>query len=137
MAADEFSATGDRAGAIAALEGLLGSLDQPPDDDADRATEVRRLLAALETVRRLRDDLTRWEPQLIGAARELGVSWAEIAPALGVASRQAAERRYLRLSPDASAPNLTGEQRVQAARDRRARGPAGAGRARNKTGGRP
>jgi hypothetical protein len=118
MAPDEFSATGDRARAITALEGLLDSLDRPPDDDADRAAEVRRLLAALETVRQLRDDLTRWEPQLIGAARELGASWAEIAPALGLASRQAAERRYLRLNPDASAPNLTGEQRVRAVRDR-------------------
>jgi hypothetical protein len=134
MPPDEFSATGDRARAIAALEGLLGSLDQPPDDDADRATEVRRLLAALETVRHLRDDLTRWEPQLIGAVRELGVSWAEIAPALGVASRQAAERRYLRLNPDASAPNLTGEQRVQAARDRRAGDRAVVGWARNNSG---
>lgn len=134
MAPDEFSATGHRARAITALEGLLGSLDQPPDDDADRAAEVRRLLSALETVRRLRDDLTGWEPQLIGAARELGASWADIAPALGVASRQAAERRYLRLNPDASAPNLTGEQRVRAVRDRRAGDRAVTGWARNNSG---
>jgi hypothetical protein len=134
MPPDEFSATGDRAEAVAALEGLLGLLDQPPAEDGDRVAEVRRLLAALETVRRLRDDLTRWEPRLISAARELGASWAEIAPALGVASRQAAERRYLRLNPDASAPNLTGEQRVQAARDRRAGDRAVVGWARSNSG---
>jgi hypothetical protein len=134
MPPDEFSAIGDRPQAIATLERLLAGLDQPPGDDADRATELRRLLSALETVRLLRDDLTRWEPRLIGAARELGVSWAEIAPALGVASRQAAERRYLRLNPDASAPHLTGEQRVQAARDRRAGDRAVAGWARTNSG---
>ncbi|MFE4825176.1 type III effector protein, partial [Streptomyces sp. NPDC056704] len=37
---------------------------------------------------------------------------------LGVASRQAAERRYLRVRP--GTPGTTGEQRVQATRNRRA-----------------
>jgi hypothetical protein len=118
--------------AVATLEHLLATLDRAPDpalvDAPDEATprsgataaEAPNLLSALETLRHLRDELARWEPRLIGAARERGVSWAEIAPAVGVASRQAAERRYLRLNPHASAPELTGEQRVQAARDRRA-----------------
>jgi len=35
--------------------------------------------------------------ELIGAARAAGISWAELAPAMGVTSRQAAERRYLRV----------------------------------------
>jgi hypothetical protein len=77
------------------------------------------LLAALVVLRQLRDDLARWEPQLITAARELGASWASIAPALGLASRQAAERRYLRLSPLPS--GTTGrEDRVREVRDQRA-----------------
>ncbi|ONI79595.1 hypothetical protein ALI144C_27425 [Actinosynnema sp. ALI-1.44] len=77
------------------------------------------LLAALIVLRRLREDLARWEPELITAARELGTSWATIAPALGVASRQAAERRYLRLSPLPSGTSV-GEQRVREVRDHRA-----------------
>ncbi|PRX45466.1 hypothetical protein B0I33_109129 [Prauserella shujinwangii] len=83
--------------------------------------EANQVLAALDLLRRLRDDLAGWEPQLIAAARELGTSWAELAPVLGVASRQAAERRYLRLRP--SAPDsaaTTADERVRAERDRRA-----------------
>jgi hypothetical protein len=77
------------------------------------------LLAALVVLRQLRDDLARWEPQLITAARELGASWASIAPALGLASRQAAERRYLRLSPLPSGTTVR-EDRVREVRDQRA-----------------
>ncbi|PXY35043.1 HSP18 transcriptional regulator [Prauserella coralliicola] len=78
-----------------------------------------QVLAALVLLRELRDDLADWEPQLIAAARELGTSWAELAPALGVASRQAAERRYLRLrQSDSGEPTADG--RVRAERDRRA-----------------
>jgi hypothetical protein len=77
-----------------------------------------QVLSALVLLRRLRDELSGWEPQLIAAARELGTSWAELAPALGVASRQAAERRYLRLRP--SELGATAEGRVRAERDRRA-----------------
>ncbi|MEU4744622.1 HSP18 transcriptional regulator [Actinosynnema sp. NPDC023658] len=77
-----------------------------------------QVLSALVLLRRLRDELAGWEPQLIAAARELGTSWAELAPALGVASRQAAERRYLRLRP--SELGATAEGRVRAERDKRA-----------------
>jgi hypothetical protein len=77
------------------------------------------LLAALVVLRQLRDALARWEPQLITAARELGTSWANIAPALGLASRQAAERRYLRLSPLPSGTTVR-EDRVREVRDQRA-----------------
>ncbi|MFE2839007.1 type III effector protein, partial [Streptomyces mirabilis] len=55
---------------------------------------------------------------LIEAARAAGSSWADLAHPLGVASRQAAERRYLRVRP--GTPGTTGEQRVQATRNRRA-----------------
>ncbi|MGW6443471.1 HSP18 transcriptional regulator [Lentzea sp. NPDC055074] len=81
--------------------------------------DADQVLAALMLLRRLRSELADWEPQLIAAARELGTSWADLAPALGVASRQAAERRYLRLRPS-DLVGATGEQRVQAERDRRA-----------------
>ncbi|MGH4025841.1 MAG: HSP18 transcriptional regulator [Pseudonocardiaceae bacterium] len=77
------------------------------------------VLAALVILRRLREDIADWEPRLITAARDQGVSWASLAPALGVTSRQAAERRYLRLRPSAGGES-TGEQRVQAERTRRA-----------------
>jgi hypothetical protein len=76
-------------------------------------------LDALETLHRLREQLATWEPLLIEAAREAGASWARIAPALGVTSRQAAERRYLRLRPGTDS-TLTREERVRAARDERA-----------------
>ncbi|GAA1556308.1 hypothetical protein GCM10009804_11420 [Kribbella hippodromi] len=79
------------------------------------------LLAALAGLRLVQERLAAWEPLLIGAARTHGASWAAIAPALGLASRQAAERRYLRLNSHATDPEgMTGEQRVQAARNRRA-----------------
>ncbi|WP_282697540.1 type III effector protein [Streptomyces sp. CC208A] len=76
------------------------------------------VLSALLLLRELREQLAGWEPGLIEAAREAGASWAELAQPLGVTSRQAAERRYLRVRP--GRPGATGEQRVQATRDRRA-----------------
>jgi len=97
--------------ALDLLEEVLG--------EATAGYEPRKLLTALQVLRELRDELTAWEPQLIEAAREAGISWAELAPALGVASRQAAERRYLRLR-DAGGSAATADERVQATRDRRA-----------------
>lgn len=80
--------------------------------------DANEVLAALMLLRRLRDELSGWEPQLIEAARALGTSWADLAPALGVASRQAAEKRYLRVRR--TGESGTGDERVQAERDRRA-----------------
>ncbi|GIJ60925.1 type III effector protein [Virgisporangium aurantiacum] len=78
-------------------------------------------LAALAALRALRDHLDAREPELIAAARAAGVNWADLAPVLGVASRQAAERRYLRLRrPRTGEAGLTGDERVLAERDRRA-----------------
>jgi len=88
-----------------------------PDQDEKALADA---LAALTLLRHLRDELADWEPRLIEAARAHGASWIQLAPALGVASRQAAERRYLRLRPDDSGGATTGEQRVRAERDRRA-----------------
>ncbi|SHN45083.1 hypothetical protein [Cryptosporangium aurantiacum] len=94
-----------------------GVVSAPRTEEPDAAT----ILAALSTLRELRDELAGWEPQLIDAARALGVSWHDLAPALGVASRQAAERRYLRLRParDDEAGS-TRDERVRNERDRRA-----------------
>ncbi|MEV6871755.1 HSP18 transcriptional regulator [Amycolatopsis sp. NPDC051128] len=78
-----------------------------------------QLLSALSGLRLLREELAGWEPELITAARAAGASWVALAPALGVASRQAAERRYLRLQPSHTGEK-TGEARVDAERDRRA-----------------
>ncbi|MEU7479899.1 HSP18 transcriptional regulator [Lentzea sp. NPDC042327] len=95
----------------------------PSDYETVRATAARpgsatEVLSALMLLRRLRDELSDYEPQLIEAARSLGTSWADLAPALGVASRQAAERRYLRVRR--TDDTGTGDERVQAERDRRA-----------------
>ncbi|GAA3900680.1 DUF3156 family protein [Streptomyces lacrimifluminis] len=78
----------------------------------------QQALAALLMLREVRDQLAEWEPGLIEEAREAGASWADLAQPLGVSSRQAAERRYLRVRP--GNPGSTGEQRVRATRDRRA-----------------
>lgn len=89
-------------------------LDQPPGPRSG----PEQVLATLLLLRQLRDELGSWETGLIEAAREAGASWAELAHPLGVANRQSAERRYLRLRP--GAPHTTGEERIQATRDRRA-----------------
>ncbi|WNI21518.1 type III effector protein [Streptomyces sp. ITFR-16] len=87
-----------------------------PEDGQEAGAD--QALAALLLLRELRDQLAAWEPGLIEAARAAGSSWADLAHPLGVASRQAAERRYLRVRP--GSPGTTGEQRVQATRSRRA-----------------
>ncbi|MGW4568741.1 type III effector protein [Streptomyces sp. NPDC004561] len=75
-------------------------------------------LASLLLLRQVREELAGWETGLIETARQAGASWADLAHPLGVASRQAAERRYLRGQPGPA--GTTGEQRVQATRERRA-----------------
>jgi hypothetical protein len=100
------------------LDRVVEAVRRTPDGPAVRADEGETL-QALAALHELRAHLLAWEPQLIEAAREQGVSWARLAPVLGVTSRQAAERRYLRLRPGVDA-ELTGEQRVQSTRDRRA-----------------
>ncbi|MEU2156047.1 HSP18 transcriptional regulator [Streptomyces sp. NPDC019396] len=87
---------------------------EPAAADAD----PHPALAALLMLREVREQLAGWESGLIETARGQGASWADLAGPLGVASRQAAERRYLRLRP--GAPGSTGEERVQATRDTRA-----------------
>jgi hypothetical protein len=81
-------------------------------------------LAALPLVAELRADLDRLEQQLIALARERRASWRQIAVALGLASRQAAEQRYLRLQA-ASGKDPAGV-RAQRRRQRTADDTAGA-----------
>jgi hypothetical protein len=85
------------------------------------AADDSTLLAALVLLRWAQAELTELEPALITAARAAGASWQDLAPALGVASRQAAERRYLRSIPATAEQNgSTRDERVRAERDRRA-----------------
>lgn len=101
-----------------AVRAIRAALDEAlATEPAAERTEA--LLSALASLRLLRERVAAWEPELITAARADGTSWAVLAPALGVASRQAAERRYLRLQPTATGEG-TGEERVRAQRDRRA-----------------
>src|SRR4051812_4020457 len=74
-----------------------GSAAAAPTGGGAAPTPRQAALTALTALRHLRDHLDGWEPQLVAAARADGASWAELAPAMGVASRQAAERRYLRI----------------------------------------
>lgn len=93
------------------------STGTPPPESAD-APGPHSALAALLMLREVREELAGWESGLVETARSQGASWAELAGPLGVASRQAAERRYLRLRPGSA--GSTGEERVQATRDTRA-----------------
>jgi hypothetical protein len=78
----------------------------------------QQALASLLLLRQVREQLAGWETGLIETARDAGATWADLAHPLGVASRQAAERRYLRNRPGLA--GATGEQRVQATRASRA-----------------
>ena len=100
-----------------ALDQVVQAIRRTPRVTGGEATEDA--LEALATLHHLREQLLAWEPVLIEAAREGGASWAQLAQVLGVTSRQAAERRYLRLRPGQD-DRLTREQRVQATRDERA-----------------
>ncbi|HEX6247015.1 MAG TPA: hypothetical protein VFZ64_04030 [Nocardioidaceae bacterium] len=106
----------DGAEAHAALDRVVGAVAHASGAGGEGQGDILDGLAALQE---LRAQLLLWEPTLIEAAREQGVSWARLAPALGVTTRQAAERRYLRLRPS-EAEGLTREQRVRATRDERA-----------------
>ena len=106
----------DLAGVAAALDAIAKGLRA-----GDSTASAAELLDALVRVRWAQAELAEIEPLLIGAARGAGVSWQRLAPALGVASRQAAERRYLRSTSAApDQPGATRDERVQAERDRRA-----------------
>jgi hypothetical protein len=112
-----------------AFRRLTGGVDPPEIVSAVAAVtsvagaegDPRHLLDALVVLHWAQSELAAIEPELIRAARAAGVSWQALAPALGVASRQAAERRFLRLVPaTAEQRGSTRDERVRAERDRRA-----------------
>jgi hypothetical protein len=104
--------------AAAALTATAAKVGPHPPGDSPVSPD--ELLDALVLLRRAQSHLADLEPVLIAAARAEGVSWQALAPALGVASRQAAERRYLRSAVAPTQPGATRDARVQAERDRRA-----------------
>ncbi|MBT2365529.1 type III effector protein [Streptomyces sp. ISL-10] len=111
------------ASALGVIDQAVRAAHAAPDGDGrdasdTTATSAEQALATLLLLREVRNRLAGWEPALIEAARRAGASWADLAEPLGVTSRQAAERRYLRLRPGAA--GSTGEERVKATRDRRA-----------------
>lgn len=105
---------------VAAMIATTAHAVQQRDADSP-AMEGADLLDALVLLRWAQAELAGLEPVLIAAARAAGISWQALAPALGVASRQAAERRYLRgAAVPTDQPGDTRDDRVQAERDRRA-----------------
>ncbi|MFF0413351.1 type III effector protein [Kitasatospora sp. NPDC004745] len=113
------------AAALAAIDDAVRTARNPASRtptalDAQQGPE--QALAALVLLRELRAELAGWEAQLVETAREAGATWADLARPMRVASRQAAENRYLRLKPsaDGTTPVGTGTERVKAVRDRRA-----------------
>ncbi len=105
--------------AAAALVAMDDALRGAQNETSDAVgPNPAQALASLMLLRQVREQLVGWETGLIETARDAGASWADLAHPLGVASRQAAERRYLRGRPGPA--GTTGEQRVQATRQRRA-----------------
>lgn len=113
----------DAGGGAVGASGDVGRVEQvlrAARAEGTPRVDAAGFVAALALLRQVREELAGWEPELIDAARAGGASWAQLAPALGVASRQAAERRALRLRPGGDGGAVTGEARVAAERDRRA-----------------
>ncbi|MFJ6121505.1 type III effector protein [Streptomyces sp. NPDC092129] len=104
--------------ALEAIDEALHEAHQKTPDASDLGLGPEQALACLLLLRQVREQLAGWETGLIETARDAGASWADLAHPLGVASRQAAERRYLRNRPGPA--GTTGEQRVQATREHRA-----------------
>ncbi|MEU9388304.1 type III effector protein, partial [Streptomyces sp. NPDC048279] len=97
--------------ALDAIDDALRNAHQESRDHPDApGPGPEQALASLLLLRQVREQLAGWETSLIETARDAGASWADLAHPLGVASRQAAERRYLRGRPGPA--GSTGEQRV-------------------------
>ncbi|MFI8961625.1 type III effector protein [Streptomyces sp. NPDC053493] len=104
--------------ALRAIDETLRTARSEAPDAPGTGPAAEQALASLMLLRQVREQLAGWETGLIETARDAGASWADLAQPLGVASRQAAERRYLRGRPGAA--GSTGEQRVTATRQARA-----------------
>ncbi|RLU81375.1 type III effector protein [Streptomyces griseocarneus] len=106
------------AAALKAIDDALRDAQHETPDTLGVGPAPEQALASLMLLRQVRERLAGWETGLIETARDAGASWADLASPLGVASRQAAERRYLRGRPGPA--GTTGEQRVTATRQARA-----------------
>jgi hypothetical protein len=96
------------------------SSSTPTSPSTPRFTDTD-VLAALLVTKKLRDDLAAAEGHLIEIARARKVTWARLADALEVKSRQAAERRYQQLRGDSWSDHArTQRERVDNERDQRA-----------------
>ncbi|MFD0521815.1 hypothetical protein [Paractinoplanes durhamensis] len=109
----------DLAAVVTALAATAHAVRHP--SAAVPAVSTAALLETLVLLRWAQTEPAGLEPVLIAAARTAGVSWQALAPVLGVASRQAAERRYLRgtVGPTPHS-GATRDDHVQAVRDQRA-----------------
>ncbi|MER7702483.1 type III effector protein [Kitasatospora sp. NPDC097605] len=112
------------AAALAAIDSTVrGARTPDPAEGPEPATSPDQALAAILLLRELRDELAAWESGLVETARAAGATWDDLARPMGVASRQAAENRYLRLRRARAGTDTggtTGAERVKAVRDRRA-----------------
>ncbi|MCD9145442.1 type III effector protein [Streptomyces albireticuli] len=106
------------AAALHAIDDALREAQREAPNASGAGPGPEQALASLMLLRQVREQLAGWETGLIETARDAGASWADLAQPLGVASRQAAERRYLRGRPGPA--GTTGEQRVTATRQARA-----------------
>ncbi|MFI7242783.1 type III effector protein [Streptomyces qinglanensis] len=106
------------AAALDAIDDALHTAQRDTSDGSGPGPEPEQALASLLLLRQVREQLAGWETGLIETARDAGASWADLAQPLGVTSRQAAERRYLRGRP--GPVGTTGEQRITATRQARA-----------------
>ncbi|GIH18662.1 hypothetical protein [Rugosimonospora africana] len=111
------STRGDGEGWAGRYRAVRDALDAVPPVRAE-VVEALRLIPAL------REELDGVERAVIDAARRSGVSWTEVASALGLRSRQAAEQRRLRLGSGAGRD--AAEARQQRRRQRSVDAAAGA-----------
>ncbi|MCY0947288.1 hypothetical protein [Streptomyces antarcticus] len=104
------------ASVLAALGGYAAQGQEPPEVPAED------VLAALSQTDEARQRLDSRELRLITAARARGASWQAVADALGLATRQAAEGRALRLERGAQTDRGrdVASQRLDKARGRAA-----------------
>jgi hypothetical protein len=111
------------AAALSAIDDAVRGAQDPErrhDGGPGPGSGPQQAMAALLLLRELRTQLAGWEAGIVETARAAGATWADLAPPMGVASRQAAENRYLRLRPSAPGTTETNAERVKAVRDRRA-----------------
>jgi hypothetical protein len=109
------------AAALSAIDDAVRAAQDPAGrPDPEPRPDPQQAMAALLLLRELRTELAGWEAGIVETARAAGATWADLATPMGVASRQAAENRYLRLRPAHPGTPGTRAERVKAVRDRRA-----------------